>query len=399
MKAMTAALTQLEEERGIPKEKIIEAIELALAAAYKKDYGKKNQIIRAHFDINTGALSFEQVKKVMDESVLKGEDEEDEEPIRASTSDVGASLTSDVDAPQKVRFNEDHHIMIADAKIMKKDAHVGDELIFPLDEKEEFGRIAAQTAKQVIIQRIREAERVSVLGEYATKAGSIVQGKVQQMERGNVFVDLGRAVGILPYEEQIPGERYRQGERIKAYLVRVEEGARGVTLRLSRSHPQFISKLFEMEAPEIAAGTVVITAVAREAGSRSKIGVKATDPHIDPVGSCVGQRGVRVSTVISELGGEKLDIIEWSPIPEQFISNALSPATVASIQLFPDTNEAKVEVAADQFSLAIGRGGQNVRLAAKLTGWKIDISAPDAPKPEVAEEKSERAPDPEIEVA
>ncbi|MFA6006472.1 MAG: transcription termination factor NusA [Candidatus Paceibacterota bacterium] len=375
MKAMTGALTQLEEERGIPKEKIIEAIELALAAAYKKDYGKKNQIIRAHFDITTGALQFEQVKKVVDESVLKGEDEEDEEETEGD-SPAGE---------KKVRFNEDHHIMLADAKIMKKDAQVGDELVFPLDDKEDFGRIAAQTAKQVIIQRIREAERVSILGEYATKAGDIVQGKVQQMERGNVFVDLGRAVGILPYDEQIPGEHYRQGERIKAYLVRVEEGPRGVTLRLSRSHPQFITKLFEMEAPEIASGTVLITNVAREAGSRSKIAVKATDPHIDPVGSCVGQRGVRVSTVISELGGEKLDIIEWSPIPEQFISNALSPATASSIQLFPETNEAKVEVAADQFSLAIGRGGQNVRLAAKLTGWKIDISSPDMPKPEAVE--------------
>lgn len=392
LKAMTAALTQLEEERGIPKDKIIEAIELALAAAYKKDFGKKNQIIRAHFDINTGALEFEQVKKVVDESVLKAEDEEDEEPgLGHSVSDpktpsVGEN-TEDTD--KKVRFNEDHHIMLEDARIMKKDAKVGDELVFPLEEKEDFGRIAAQTAKQVIIQRIREAERVSILGEYATKAGDIVQGKVQQTERGNVFIDLGRAVGILPYDEQIPGERYRQGERIKAYLVRVEEGPRGVTLRLSRSHPQFITKLFEMEAPEIASGTVLITSVAREAGSRSKISVKATDPHIDPVGSCVGQRGVRVSTVISELGGEKLDIIEWSPIPEQFISNALSPATVSSIQLFPDTNEAKVEVAPDQFSLAIGRGGQNVRLAAKLTGWKIDIAAPEGTPPKVDEVPAE----------
>lgn len=376
MKAMNAALTQLEEERGIPKEKIIEAIELALAAAYKKDYGKKNQIIRAHFDINSGALSFEQVKKVMDESVLKSDDEEDEPAEIGRDTSKGTCHVLESEEEKKVRFNEDHHIMLADAKIMKKDAKVGDELVFPLDEKEEFGRIAAQTAKQVIIQRIREAERISVLGEYATKAGAIVQGKIQQMERGNVFIDLGRAVGILPYDEQIPGERYPQGERIKAYLVRVEEGPRGVTLRLSRSHPQFIAKLFEMEAPEIAAGTVVITGVAREAGSRSKIGVKAIDPHIDPVGSMVGQRGVRVSTVISELGGEKLDIIEWSPVPEQFISNALSPAMVSSIQLFPDTNEAKVEVTADQFSLAIGRGGQNVRLAAKLTGWKIDIAAP-----------------------
>lgn len=367
LKSMSAALTQLEEERGIPKEKILEAIELALAAAYKKDYGKKNQIIRAHFDIKTGALQFEQIKKVVDETVLKSEDEED---LSETTEGEGAL------GEKKVRFNEDHHIMLEDARIIKGDVKVGDEIVFPLEDKEDFGRIAAQTAKQVIIQRIREAERVAILGEYSGKAGDVVIGKVQHVERGNVFVELGRAVGILPYEEQIPGERYRQGERIKAYLVRVEEGPRGVTIRLSRSHPQFIAKLFEMEAPEIASGTVVINTVAREAGSRSKIAVSAKDAHIDPVGSCVGQRGVRVATVISELGGEKIDIIEWSSSPEQFITNALSPAKIDGIQLFPETNEAKVEVAPDQFSLAIGRGGQNVRLAAKLTGWKIDISSP-----------------------
>jgi N utilization substance protein A len=273
------------------------------------------------------------------------------------------------------RFNPEQHIVLADAKFIKRDAKVGDELVFPLEVKEDYGRIAAQTAKQVIIQKIREAEKVSVVAEFGKRQGEIVSGTVQRMERGNMYIDLGRATGILPYDEQIPGERYRQGERIRGLLYQVEESPRGIYLRLSRANPQFLAKLFEMEVPEVAHGTVTFKAIAREAGSRSKVAVASSDAHVDPVGSLVGQRGVRVSTVTSELGGEKIDIIEWNDDPKSFIEEALSPARIASIELDEAEHKANIKVAEDQQSLTIGRGGQNVRLAAKLTGWRIDIQS------------------------
>jgi N utilization substance protein A len=263
--------------------------------------------------------------------------------------------------------------MLEEAKKIKKGVKPEDELIFPLEAKEDYGRIAAQTAKQVIIQRIREAERESVFDEYKGKQGEIISGIVQRIETGNVFLDLGRTTAILPREEQIRGERYRLGERVKALLFLVDQGPRGINLYLSRSHPRFLTKLFEMEVPEIANGVVDIKNVAREAGSRAKIAVFSKQESIDPVGSCVGQKGVRVGTVISELGGEKIDIIEWSEEPNSFIANALSPAKVLEVEVKPKTKEAKIMVAEDQVSLAIGKGGQNVRLAAKLTGWKLDI--------------------------
>lgn len=369
LKTLNAALQQLEEERGIPRAKLIEAIEMALAAAYKKEYGKKHQIVRAKFDLASGKTEFEQVKIVVDDSMLKPEPVEGEEAPADVPAEEGVE-------DKRVYFNEEHHIKIEDARKIKKDVAPGEELVFPLETKADYGRIAAQTAKQVIIQRIREAEKVSVLEDYGTRQGEIVLGHVQRMERGSVFVDLGRTVGILPREEQIPGEHYRQGERIKAYLWAVEETPRGINLRLSRSHPQFVVKLFEVEAPEIASGVVQIKSIAREAGSRTKIAVLSTDEGVDPVGACVGQRGVRVSTVINELGGEKIDIIEWSDNMEALISNALSPARVSSVVLDETERKATVTVEADQFSLAIGKGGQNVRLAAKLTGWKIDIKSP-----------------------
>jgi N utilization substance protein A len=213
------------------------------------------------------------------------------------------------------------------------------------------------------------------MSEYGKREGEIVSGTVQRIERGNIFIDMGRATGLLPYEEQIPGERFGQGERVRAYLYRVEESGKGVFLRLSRSHPKFLEKLFEAETPEIVNGTVVVKSVAREAGSRTKIAVASTDSHIDPVGSMVGQRGVRVSTVMSELGGEKIDIIEWSEDSKKFIEDALSPAKTLEVKINEAEKQATVTVSDDQQSLAIGKGGQNVRLAAKLTGWKIDIQS------------------------
>ncbi len=372
LKTMKSALEQLESERGIPREKIIEAIAQALAAAYKKDYGKKGQIVRAHFDQDSGVAEFIQVKIVVKEQEVRMPEDTDE-----AVAEKEARMNENLKEKEEIsirRFNPEHDILLEDARRIKKDAIPGDEIIFPLEVRDDYGRIAAQTAKQVIIQRIREAEKVSVIAEYGGKVGGIVQGTVQRVERGNIFVDLGKTVGVLSREDQIPGEHYKQGERVRAYLYKVEETPRGIEVILSRAHPKFIEELFKQEVPEIVAGTVEIKNIAREAGSRSKVAVFSTDEHIDPIGSCVGQRGVRVSTVMSEIGGEKIDLILWSENPEKFIEDALSPATVQSVALNNETHQAIVIVAPDQQSLAIGRGGQNVRLAAKLTGWKIDIS-------------------------
>ena len=366
LKALQAALQQLETEKGVSEDKIIKTIEDALSAAYKKDFGKKSQIVHAKFNPESGAMSFAQAKYVVDESMLKTEEDLDDENEEEEVKEGEV---------KKIRFNPEHHIMLEEARKIKKNAKAGDEITFPLETKENFGMVAAQTAKQVIIQRIREAEKESIYGEFKKRQGEIISGIVQRMEGGNVFVDLGRATAILPREEQIRGERYRTGERTRALLFLVEETHRGINLFLSRSHPKFIAKLFEIEIPEISNGAVEIKNIAREAGSRSKIAVVSKQEGIDPVGSCVGQKGVRISTIISELGGEKIDIIEWSNNPEELIGNALSPAKIISVKVNEKTREAEVTVDEDQLSLAIGKMGQNVRLAAKITGWKIDIKS------------------------
>ena len=383
LKVINSVLEQLEEERGIAKEKVLEAIEAALATAYKKEYGKKGQIVRAKFDKSTGATEFYQVKIVVDDTkiIIRKEGEETE---RAEGDD-------------RIFYNPEHHILIDDAKKIKKDAALDDEIIFPLENKGDFGRIAAQTAKQVIIQKIREAEKTSVMAEYGQREGEIVSGTVQRVERGNIFVDMGRATGILPYEEQIPSERFRQGERVRAYLFKVEDSPRGVFLKLSRSHPKFIYELFKIEAPEVANGVVEVKAIAREPGSRSKVAVFSNDAHIDPVGSMVGQRGVRVSIVMSELGGEKIDIIEWSAEPSKFIGDSLSPAKALEVTIDETEHKATVMVSEDQQSLAIGKGGQNVRLAAKLTGWKIDIRSTKGETVALSEELEAKKDETEIE--
>ncbi|MFN4181217.1 MAG: transcription termination factor NusA [Candidatus Paceibacteria bacterium] len=372
IKAFKTALEQLENERKIPKEKILDAIEQAMAAAYKKDYGKKGQIVRAKFDMETGKTDFYQVKIVVDETIARMDVDEEE---------------AHDDSDERVRFNPEHHILLEDAQKIKKGVELNDEIVFPLEEKDDYGRIAAQTAKQVIIQRIREAERTSVMDEYGDKEGQIISGIVQKIERGNAYIDFNRATGILPVEEQIPGEHLARGQRIRAYLYSVEDSPRGINLRLSRTHPKFVEKLFAVEAPEIESGVVEIKSVAREAGARTKIAVFSNDEHIDPVGSCVGQKGTRVNTITQELGGEKIDIIPWSEDPKVYVSNALSPAKVTSIEIIEDEHKAIIEVSDDQLSLAIGKGGQNVRLAAKLTGWRIDIKG--GAEDENAEEKEE----------
>jgi transcription termination/antitermination protein NusA len=366
LKVISSVLDQLEQERGVPKEKVLEAIEMALASAYKKEYGKKGQIVRAKFDLNSGKTEFSQIKIVVDESTVRFDGEAEESEIETENLEEGVLP----------KYDPEKHILIEDARRIKKDAQIDEEIVFPLEHKDDYGRISAQTAKQVIIQKIREAEKTSILKEFGEREGTVVNGTVQRIERGNIFVDLGRATGIMPREEQIPGERYRQGERIRALLYSVEESPKGTFLRMSRSAPSMIGELFKLEVPELQNGTVEVKGVAREAGSRSKIAVTSKDDNIDPVGSLVGQRGVRVSTVMGQLGGEKIDIIEWSEDPAKFIAGSLSPASVVSVEIEnAEEKRARVEVMEDQLSLAIGKGGQNVRLAAKLTGWKIDIQS------------------------
>lgn len=356
LKTLNSALDELQAEKGISRDSVVEAIATALAAAYRREYGKRGQIIRASFNPETGDLEFRQAKIVVDETLVR---KEDEEPMN--------------DEDHRSRFNPEQHIMIEDARRIKKDAALDEEISFPLETQEEFGRIAAQAAKQVVMQKIREAERSSIISEYGEREGEIVTGHVQRFERGNLYIDLGRATAVLPYDEQIPGERYRQGERVRALLLRVDEGLRGTFIRLSRSHPKFLTKLFEAEVPELANGVLEVKGVVREPGSRAKIAIASKDAHVDPVGALVGQRGVRVAVVTSELGGEKIDVIEWSENPADYVKEALKPAQILEIELIEDESRASVLVAEDQQSLAIGRGGQNVRLAARLTGWKIDI--------------------------
>lgn len=398
LKSFTQAIQQIADEKGIPRERIIETIEMALAAAYKRDYGKKGQIVRATLDADKGKLVFRQVKIAVDETMIKSEEEiaaEEEERARRMEEAAGgqnavqeerggedeevATLGEEV---RKVRFNPEKHIMIEEARAIKSDVNPGDSLEFPLETHDDYGRIAAQTAKQVILQRIREAERESVFDEFKNKEGELISGIVQRMEGRNVYIDIGRTVGLLPPEEQLPHERYRVGERVKTLLLAVEKNIRGPGVFLSRSHPRLLKKLFEIEVPEITAGTVEIKSVAREPGSRSKVAVASNEEAIDPVGSLVGQKGIRVSTVIGELSGEKIDIIEWSPKPEEFIAYALSPAKVVKVEVDERRKEARATVPDNELSLAIGKGGQNVRLAAKLTGWKIDVRSDKGAEPE-----------------
>ena len=381
LKTLKSTLEQIEHERKIPKEKLIEAIELALASAYKKDFGKKGQIIRAHFNLTSGEMEFEQVKVVVDRTsvrpMLTAEElaaMKEASPAKMMTNETEKQHEDNDPRP---RFNPEQHIYIEDARKIKTDARLDDEIIFNLEPEADFGRIAAQTAKQVIVQRLREAERESILEEFSGRENEVLTGIVQRVERGNIYVDFNRAIGVLPREEQIPGEYWRTGRRIKCFLYKVDDGPRGLSLRLSRSHPRFVEALFAQESPEVATGTVEIKSIAREPGSRTKIAVTSSDPNIDPQGACIGQKGIRVTTVSAEINNEKIDIIPFSEDPSTFIAKALSPAEVFDVSLDVENHVAYVEVPNDKSSLAIGKGGQKVRLAAKLTGWKIDIKGVD----------------------
>jgi N utilization substance protein A len=381
-----SAIMQIVDEKGLPKEKVLEVVEAALAVAYKRDYGKKSQVIRAQFDEVAKTASFFLVKEVVDETTREfvEETEETDEEVTdpKAVAAPEAEVTEEIEEDRLPRYNPERDLTLPDAKLLKKDAKVGDIIDIELPPHEDFGRVAAQTAKQVVIQRLREAERQVMFEEYKDHEGEVVNGIVQRVEGRNVYVDLGKSVGILFPSEQVEGENYRIGQHLKVYLVRVEAESKGPGLVLSRSHPDMIRHLFSLEVPEISAGTVEIKAIAREAGSRTKIAVSANQEGVDPIGSCVGQRGTRVQAVIDELGGEKVDIIEWNENQAKFITAAMSPAKVVSVDITEDEAEgcrAKVVVPDDQLSLAIGKRGQNVRLAAKLAGCRIDVSGAGIP--------------------
>jgi len=383
IKSFASALAQISEEKGIKPEKVLETIEMAIAAAYKKDYGKKGQVIKAKLDPESGKVKFWQVKQVVMEDMIYSETELSEMKAKVEKK-TEPSLTEESGDDQKIRFNPERHILEAEAKKIKPKIKAGEELEIALTAKQDYGRIAAQTAKQVIMQQIREAEKESIMEEYKSKEGEIISGIVQRIEGRNIFLDIGKTLGILPKEEQVPGEFYRPGQRLRVFILKVEETPRGPSIFLSRAYPKLVSKLFELEVPEIAADQVQIKSIAREAGSRSKVAVWSQEEGMDAIGSAVGQKGTRVMAVINELGGEKIDIIEYSDDPEKYIANALSPAKVLEVKIMPK-NKAFAIVPEDQLSLAIGKEGQNVRLAAKLTGWKIDVKAEGAPTEELEE--------------
>ncbi|MBI2506723.1 MAG: transcription termination/antitermination protein NusA, partial [Candidatus Colwellbacteria bacterium] len=315
LKALVQTVNQIAEEKGIEAAKVFEAIESALASAYKKEFAKREYNIRAKLNPETGDVKFTQIKEVVDETMVTLEEDEPEE--------------SETKRP---RYNEHRHIFLSDAQKIKPDASLGDELEFPLPEEASFGRIAAQTAKQTILQRLREAERESIMSEFKDKEGDIVSGVIQRFERGNVYVDLGRTNGIMFANESIPGEHYRVGERLRFYVLGVQSESRIPGIILSRAHPKFVAKLFEREIPEITDGVVEIKAIAREVGSRTKVAVKSNVEGVDPVGSCVGQRGTRIMAITNELGQEKLDVILWSEDPAEFVGNSLNPAKIKSVE-------------------------------------------------------------------
>ncbi len=397
IKQFASAIKQIAEEKGIPEDKIVEVIEAAIAAAYKRDYGEKSQIIRAKMLEDGERFEMTQVKYVVegvdDEEFIIGEvpglaplNPNEERKDRAETERGGKKIVPEentktteenLEEDLRIKFNPEKYITLEEAKKTNKKLKVGEEVITKLESKSDFGRIAAQTAKQVIIQRLREIERNIIFEEFKNKEGEVVSGVVQRREGQTVYIDLGKTNAILPLSEQLPQDGYRLNQRLKFSILRVEETPRGPVILLSRTTPNLVSKLFEFEVPEIETGTVQILGIAREPGSRTKIAVESNQPGIDPIGSLVGQKGVRVQTVINELSGEKIDIIKWDEDPAKLIANSLSPAKILDVKILSeDRKHALAEVADDQFSLAIGKRGQNVRLAAKLTGWKIDVRSP-----------------------
>ncbi|MDA8352379.1 MAG: transcription termination factor NusA [Firmicutes bacterium] len=345
------ALSQLEKEKGISKEVLIDAIEAALISAYKRNFHSA-QNVRVDIDRDTGQVRVFARKTVVEEVL---------DPRLEISLEAAADISSSYELDDIVEIE-----------------------VTPAN----FGRIAAQTAKQVVTQRIREAERSIIYEQFVDREEDIVTGVVQRADNRQYYIDLGRVEALLPFQETMPGERFKHNDRVKAYINRVEKSTKGPQVFVSRTHPGLLKRLFELEVPEIYEGIVEIRSVAREAGHRSKLAVSTRDEQVDPVGACVGHRGMRVQTVVTELRGEKIDIVRWSEDPVEFVSNSLSPSKVVSVDIYEEDKIARVVVPDHQLSLAIGKEGQNARLAAKLTGWKIDIKS-ESEVGEIVEEEPE----------
>lgn len=421
-KEVLQAIKAICEEKHISVESVLSTIEQALAAAYRKDFGNKLQNLKVEFNPSNMQMRVFDVKTVVEDQELPTEEElsassadrqvssykfqdgsgkrpgEEEKKAKAVIPAEGEKNGEDLSSvalaeDEEKRFNPKTEIMISEAQKIKPDAQLGEEIITELPVAGEFGRMAAQTAKQVIIQRLREAERDVIFKEYKDKEGAMVNGSIQRVEGSTVLVDIGQATAVMPPSEQVRNERYVPGTQMRFYIKSVSTSSRGPEVLVSRADRELVRQLFAMEVPEIADNVVEIKAIAREPGSRTKLAVATNAENVDPVGSCVGQRGSRVQFVINELGGEKIDIIQWEADDKQFIKSALSPAKVVSVELKEGTREAAAFVAEDQLSLAIGKQGQNVRLASALTGWKIDIKpAAGEVKIEEAKEETKEAP-------
>ncbi len=408
MSEITNAIKHLCEERGISYDSVLKAVELALAAAYRKDYGVKispelrsraGQNIKVKFDPETSNIEIYDVKTVVEDMPNNIEDKESQQKDKnldfkdEKINDKKLVVDSAEENNKERKFNPKTEIQLSDALDIKSDAKVGEEIWARLPQPEGFGRMAAQTAKQVIIQKLKEIEKNTLFEEFKTKEHEVVSGIVQRTEGRIVLVDLGKVVGIMLPEYQIFNEKYNPGTRLKFFIEEVKMGAKGPEVILSRTNEEIVRKVFYLEIPEISNGLIDIKRVAREPSFRSKVAVQAVSENIDPIGSCIGQRGSRIQTIISELGGEKIDIIEYSDDPAEFITNALLPAKILDIKFKETENEksALVTVSPDQFSLAIGKNGQNVRLAAKLTGWRIDIKESSSDK--VSKDKASSVPD------
>jgi N utilization substance protein A len=398
MSEITKAIQALCDEKGLSYEAVMETIEAALAAAYRKDFGNKQQNIKVKFDPNTGDMQAWDVKTVVEdidpEKLEKAQEELSARREKAREEDRELTDEEIADLP---RFNPKTEMMLKEAKEVKKKAKVGDVLEIELEITHDFGRMAAQTAKQVIIQKIREAERNMVFGDFKGQEGQIILGTIQRVEGRKVLIDLGKITGIMPSDQQNYNEHYRPGSRMKFYVVSVQMSNRGPEIILSRSDKGMVKEIFKQEIPEVQSGVIDIKGIARDPGFRSKVSVATTDPSIDPIGSCIGQRGSRINTIIEELGGEKIDVIQYNEDATKYITHALSPAKIVSVELDEANKVANVSVSADQFSIAIGRSGQNVRLASELVGWKINVKEPEgivseteeAPAEAVAEETKE----------
>lgn len=382
MSELKKIIKQIAMEKGLPEESIYETINSALAAAYRKDFGNKDQNIVAEYNIENGDLRVFDEKTVVEnlteeEKIGIEKLKEMREARKTEMENTGKVVEKSTEEEQLEettrKFNPKNEIELSVAQEIDKKYQIGDIIRTELEVPGEFGRMAAQTAKQVIIQKLREAERNIVFEKYKDKIGAIVYGIVQKRDGRNVIVDVENIPALMPMQEQVRNERYNLGDRIKVAIVKIEQTLKGPEIIVSRASNSFIERLFENEIPEIANGTITIKNIAREPGMRAKVAVHTDDENIDPIGSCIGQRGARIQTIIAELNGEKIDIIKYDQNPKKYIGNALMPAKITNVEINEADQSAVVTVPADQLSLTIGRDGQNVRLAVRLTGWKINI--------------------------